>query len=77
MEVGPLARVLMMFATGNTVVQDTVNAVLAELKLPLTALFSTLGRTAARDRNTRRWQTMSVWHARLMSNLAGGDRRIR
>ena len=39
MEVGPLARVLMMFATGNTVVQDTVNAVLTDLKLPLTALF--------------------------------------
>ena len=77
MEVGPLARVLMMFAQGNTAVQDTVNAVLSELKLPLTALFSTLGRTAARGIECKVLaDQMPVWHARLMSNLADGDRSV-
>jgi hydrogenase large subunit len=77
MEVGPLARVLMMFAQGNTAVQETVNAVLSELKLPLTALFSTLGRTAARGIECKVLaDQMPVWHERLMRNLADGDRSV-
>jgi hydrogenase large subunit len=53
MEVGPLARMLVAFAKGSTEVQDVVKEALGALKVPVTALFSTLGRTAARGLETR------------------------
>jgi hydrogenase large subunit len=48
MEVGPLARLLVSFAAGHEDVKETVSAVLGKLNVPVDALFSTLGRTAAR-----------------------------
>ena len=48
MEVGPLARLLVAYASGRTDVQDLVKDTLGKLNVPVTALFSTLGRTAAR-----------------------------
>jgi hydrogenase large subunit len=48
MEVGPLARLLVSYAAGHADVKDTVGAVLGKLGVPVGALFSTLGRTAAR-----------------------------
>ena len=48
MEVGPLARLLVAFASGRTDVQELVKDTLGKLNVPVTALFSTLGRTAAR-----------------------------
>jgi hydrogenase large subunit len=48
MEVGPLARLLVSYAAGRADVKETVNAVLGKLNVPVDALFSTLGRTAAR-----------------------------
>ena len=48
MEVGPLARLLVAFASGRTDVQDLVKDTLGKLNVPVAALFSTLGRTAAR-----------------------------
>ena len=48
MEVGPLARVVMGVALGTPVYKDRAEALLKELNLPLEAMFSTLGRTAAR-----------------------------
>ena len=48
MEVGPLARNLVAYAAGNKDVQDAVNYVLTTLNVGAEALFSTLGRTAAR-----------------------------
>jgi hydrogenase large subunit len=53
MEVGPLARVLAMYATGQPQTVALVNAVLDKLKAPVSALFSTLGRTAARGIETK------------------------
>ncbi len=53
MEVGPLARVLVMYASGNKATVGLVNAVLETLKAPAAALFSTLGRTAARGIETK------------------------
>ena len=53
MEVGPLARLLVSYAKGNTEVKDVVNEALGKLGVPVTALFSTLGRTAARGLETR------------------------
>jgi len=48
MEVGPLARLIVAYASGRTDVQDLVKATLGKLNVPVGALFSTLGRTAAR-----------------------------
>jgi len=48
MEVGPLARLLVSYAAGRADVKETVDAVLGKLNVPVDALFSTLGRTAAR-----------------------------
>lgn len=53
MEVGPLARVLILYATGHKETVELVEAVLEKLKAPLTAVFSTLGRTAARAIETK------------------------
>jgi hydrogenase large subunit len=53
MEVGPLARVLILYATGHEETVGLVNSVLETLKAPLSAVFSTLGRTAARAIETK------------------------
>jgi hydrogenase large subunit len=53
MEVGPLARVLVMYASGNAQTKELVDSVLKTLGAPLTAVFSTLGRTAARAIETK------------------------
>ncbi|WP_299804749.1 nickel-dependent hydrogenase large subunit [uncultured Shewanella sp.] len=47
-EVGPLASLLVSYARGNQVVVDSVNGLLEATGLPVEALFTTLGRTAAR-----------------------------
>ncbi len=48
MEVGPLARLVVSYAAGRTDVQELVKETLGKLNVPVGALFSTLGRTAAR-----------------------------
>jgi hydrogenase large subunit len=48
MEVGPLARLVIAYASGDERIKDLVDSTLKKLDLPLTALFSTMGRTAAR-----------------------------
>ena len=48
MEVGPLARLIVAYAAGNTDVKALVGQTLGKLNVPTAALFSTLGRTAAR-----------------------------
>jgi hydrogenase large subunit len=53
MEVGPLARLLVSYAAGRTDVRDVVDDALQRLGVPVTALFSSLGRTAARGLETR------------------------
>jgi len=73
-EVGPLARMIMGYATGKTEFKDVVNDALGALKVPATALFSTLGRTAARGLETRlavRWLMEEYDH--LIANLKAGD----
>ena len=52
MEVGPLACLLVSYARGNKIVQNSVNNFLKETGLPVSALFTTLGRTAARALQT-------------------------
>lgn len=53
MEVGPLAQMLVSYGRGNERVQKIVDRFLGETGLPVPALFSTLGRTAARMLQTR------------------------
>jgi len=53
MEVGPLACLLVSYARGNKRVQSAVNDFLKKSGLPVGALFTTLGRTAARMLQTK------------------------
>jgi hydrogenase large subunit len=77
MEVGPLARVLLMFAKGDPAVKELVNLVLSKLHdAPVTALFSTLGRTAARCIETKVFgDKMRGWYQQLLANIKDGDSR--
>ena len=76
MEVGPLARMLVAYASGRTEVTDIVGDALKQLDVPVTALFSTLGRTAARGLETK---LVAGWarefYAQLLANIKNGDTR--
>lgn len=77
MEVGPLSRVLVGYASGNKQFQEGVNMVLGKLDVPAAALFSTLGRTAARALETSFVADWSQeFYDRLISNIKGGDERM-
>jgi hydrogenase large subunit len=74
MEVGPLARVLMGYASGKPEFKEVVGEALGRLKAPPAALFSTLGRTAARGLETKlavHWLREEYDH--LIANLKAGD----
>jgi len=74
MEVGPLARVLMLYASGNEQAKELVNMTLSTLDVPVDALFSTLGRTAARGLETKIiGDMMQTWHNNLVANIKAGD----
>ncbi len=76
MEVGPLARVLMLYVKGHEVTQHLVNSTLSQLELPPRALFSTLGRTAARTLETAILaESMQGWLDALIANIKAGDTR--
>ncbi len=76
MEVGPLARALMLYATGNAQMKELVDYTLSTLDVPITALFSTLGRTAARTLETKVVaDNMQGWYDNLMANIKSGDTR--
>jgi hydrogenase large subunit len=75
-EVGPLARMLMLVATGNEQAKELVGRTLATLDLPQAALFSTLGRTAARTLETKIFaDAMQGWYDQLVANIKAGDTR--
>ena len=70
MEVGPLARVLMLYATGHEQTRELVNMTLSTLDVPVDALFSTLGRTAARTLETKIFaDAMQGWFDDLIVNI--------
>ena len=77
MEVGPLARLLVAYASGNAEVKDAVDGALRTLEVPVGALFSTLGRTAARGLETQliaRWA--KEFYGQLLANIKAGDTRM-
>jgi len=73
-EVGPLARYLVAYARGNKEIQEQVNGTLNALDVPITALFSTLGRTAARGLECQ-WSAhkMRYFYDQLIANIKAGD----
>ncbi len=76
MEVGPLARMLVSYAAGRQDVKETVDWALKTLGVPVTALFSTLGRTAARGLETKLvGQWSKEFLASLMDAAKKGDAR--
>ncbi|MBF0523831.1 MAG: nickel-dependent hydrogenase large subunit [Deltaproteobacteria bacterium] len=73
-EVGPLARTLVSYAAGHKPTQDLVNLVLKSLNVPADALFSTLGRTAARAINCKVIaEAMGGWVNELIGRVKAGD----
>ena len=76
MEVGPLAHVLMLYAKGHAATKELVDSTLTNLKLPLTALYSTMGRTATRTLEAKILaDEMAGWFKQLQDNIAAGDVR--
>ncbi|MBT1072544.1 nickel-dependent hydrogenase large subunit [Pelotalea chapellei] len=77
MEVGPLARVLVAYASGHKEAKEAVDMVLGKLGVGPEALFSTLGRTGARgiDCLLNARQTPK-WLDELIGNISKGDYRI-
>ena len=77
MEVGPLARMLVAYASGHQRVRQLVNGTLSALGLGPAALFSTLGRVAARGIETQVVaERMLAWVDALEANIDQGDLRI-
>ncbi|MBI4774836.1 MAG: nickel-dependent hydrogenase large subunit [Deltaproteobacteria bacterium] len=73
-EVGPLARLLVAYGSGHPQAKATVDSVLQTLDIPATALFSTLGRTAARAINTKLIADAMVdWTNELIDLIKKGD----
>jgi len=74
MEVGPLARMLVLYANGHEQAKELVDSTLKTLDLPVDALFSTLGRTAARTLETKIYvDTMQTMFDDLVANIKAGD----
>ena len=74
MEVGPLSRYIIGYAKGDKEITEQINFVLKTLDLPVTALFSTLGRTAARGLEAQ-WAAdkMRYFMDKMMANIKAGD----
>jgi len=77
MEVGPLARMLVGYASGRDEYKEVVEWALGKLDVPVQALFSTLGRTAARGLES---VLVSKWALEffdsLIANIKNGDSRM-
>lgn len=74
MEVGPLSRYIIGYVQNNPEFKEPVDRLLSTLGLPLNALFSTLGRTAARALEAS-WAAhkMRYFQDKLMANIKAGD----
>ncbi len=73
-EVGPLARMVVGYVKGDERIKKYVDNFLNRSKLPITVLFSTVGRTAARAIETELMgDVMMEWVDELAKNVAMGD----
>jgi [NiFe] hydrogenase large subunit/hydrogenase large subunit len=76
-EVGPLSRMLVAYASGHKRIKEVVNMVLQKLGVGPAALFSTLGRTAARGIETLvTAEMLPVWIDEFAAKIKSGDLRI-
>ncbi|WP_330083119.1 nickel-dependent hydrogenase large subunit [Methylocystis iwaonis] len=73
-EVGPLARYIIGYAQGNPEFKEPADRLLKTLGVPVTALFSTLGRTAARGLECQ-WAARKMRHFqdKLVANIKNGE----
>lgn len=73
-EVGPLARYVIGYAQGKPEFKEPTDKLLKDLGLPISALFSTLGRTAARALECI-WAAhlMRHYQNKLLANIKAGD----
>mgnify|MGYP003386923609 CR=1 FL=1 len=73
-EVGPLARMVVGYVKGDETITKYVGNFLKRSGLPVTVLFSTVGRTAGRAIETEMiGDGMVQWAAELAKNAASGD----
>ena len=76
MEVGPLSRMLVGYASGRADYKEVIESTLKALDIPVTALFSTLGRTAARGLETKLTCDWALeFYQQLLANIKNGDTR--
>jgi Ni,Fe-hydrogenase I large subunit len=77
MEVGPLARMVVGYASGNVEIRQLVDSTLKTLNATPTVLFSTLGRIAARALESLLMaRQLEGWVNQLDDNLAHGKVQI-
>ena len=77
MEVGPLARMLVAYAAGAEPQKTLINDTLKALDLPAEALFSTLGRTAARGLETKLIADWALeFYDALIQNIESDSRMV-
>lgn len=73
-EVGPLARYIIGYAQGKPEFKEPADKLLGALGVPVTALFSTLGRTAARGLECQ-WAVhkLRYFQDKLVASIKAGD----
>jgi [NiFe] hydrogenase large subunit/hydrogenase large subunit len=77
MEVGPLSRMLVAYGSGHPRVQELVGYALGQLGVGAEALFSTLGRVAARGLETLVLaEKLEDWLMELADNMGRGELEI-
>jgi len=77
MEVGPLARMLVAYASGVPEVRTTIDRTLSTLGVGRAALYSTIGRVAARALESQIVvERLEGWLNALERNMYSGDLRI-
>jgi hydrogenase large subunit len=74
MEVGPLARYVVGYAQGHEDIRNQVDGLLRALDVPFEAIFSTLGRTAARALESEYCGRLQKhFFDKLVQNIKNGD----
>jgi hydrogenase large subunit len=77
MEVGPLSRMLIGYAKGLPEYKNVVDGALKALNVPVAALLSTLGRTAARGLESKLLADWGLeFFDQLIGNIKNGDTRM-
>jgi len=77
MEVGPLSRMLVGYAKGIPEYKNIVDFALKKLDIPVEALFSTLGRTAARGLESALLADWGLeFYDQLINNFKKGDTKM-